>query len=72
LGAFLGQFKVLGLVRLLSGAIMRRREFINGMAALGAAWPLKINAQQPQQMRRVAIILATTAEDVEFQTWVGF
>jgi len=53
---------------------MRRREFI---ALLGSAtassltWPLTVRAQQAEPMRRVGILLAATADDTEFQAWVG-
>jgi putative ABC transport system substrate-binding protein len=29
------------------GAAMRRRAFVEGIAALGVAWPLTVRAQQP-------------------------
>ena len=49
---------------------MRRREFITLLGST-AAWPLAARAQQPERMRRIGILLATTADDVEFQAWVG-
>jgi putative ABC transport system substrate-binding protein len=49
---------------------MRRREFITLLGST-AAWPLAAHAQQPERMRRIGILLATTADDVEFQAWVG-
>ena len=41
---------------------MRRREFI---AALGgaAAWPLVARAQQPEQMRRIGVLMSLAADD---------
>ena len=36
-----------------------------------AAWPLVVHAQQPERVRRIGILLATTADDAEFQAWVG-
>ena len=47
-----------------------RRELL---AALGgaAAWPLAARAQQPERVRRIGILLATTADDADFQAWVG-
>jgi hypothetical protein len=50
---------------------VRRRDFIKVVAGSGAAWPLAARAQQPERMRRIGILLATTADDMEFQAWVG-
>jgi putative ABC transport system substrate-binding protein len=44
---------------------------MKGAAGLAATWPLAAHAQQPQRMRRIAIILASTADDPEFQVWLG-
>src|SRR5262245_37252816 len=49
---------------------MRRREFITLLCS-AAVWPLAARAQQPERMRRIGILLAATADDVEFQAWVG-
>ena len=50
---------------------MRRREFIKVVAGLAVALPFAVRAQQPERMRRIGVLLAATADDVEFQTWVG-
>jgi putative tryptophan/tyrosine transport system substrate-binding protein len=53
---------------------MRRREFITllGSATVcSLTWPLTVRAQQAERMRRIGILLAATADDAEFQTWVG-
>src|SRR6516164_3745187 len=52
------------------GEVMRRREFITLLCG-AAVWPLAARAQQPERMRRIGILLAATADDVEFQAWVG-
>jgi hypothetical protein len=49
---------------------MRRREFIKVIGGV-ATWPLAARAQQPERMRRIGILLAATADDAEFQAWVG-
>ena len=54
---------------------MRRREFITLLGSVTASsslsWPLAVRAQQAERMRRVGILLSATADDTEFQTWVG-
>ena len=52
---------------------MRRREFITllGGGAATVAWPPPGRAQQGERMRRIGVLLAANADDVEFQTWVG-
>jgi len=49
---------------------MRRRDFI---AVLGgaAAWPAAAHAQQPQRMRHIGLLLPATADDLQFQAYVG-
>jgi hypothetical protein len=49
---------------------MRRREFIKVIGGV-ATWPVAARAQQPEPMRRIGILLAATADDAEFQAWVG-
>jgi putative ABC transport system substrate-binding protein len=43
------------------------------LAALGgaAAWPLAAGAQQPERMRRVGVLMNTTADDPEQQSGVA-
>jgi putative tryptophan/tyrosine transport system substrate-binding protein len=53
------------------GAAMRRREFITLIGGAAAAWPFAVRAQQPERMRRIGILLPATADDAEFQAWVG-
>jgi putative tryptophan/tyrosine transport system substrate-binding protein len=50
---------------------VRRRDFIKVVAGSAAAWPLAARAQQPERMRCIGILLAATADDAEFQAWVG-
>ena len=44
--------------------MMRRREFISGLAGVATAWPLAALAQQPQRMRRIGVLMNSTADDV--------
>ena len=50
---------------------MQRREFITLLGGAALAWPRAVKAQEPERVRRIGIIVATTADDAEFQAWVG-
>ena len=50
---------------------MRRREFIALVGGGAAVWPLVARAQQGERMRRIGILLPATADDSQFQAWVG-
>jgi putative ABC transport system substrate-binding protein len=49
---------------------MERREFIS-LPGGAAAWPLAARAQQGGPMRRIGVLLPSTADDAEFQARVG-
>ena len=54
-----------------AGAEMKRREFIKLFGSAAIAWPLSAHAQQPEQMRRIGVLLPATADDAVFQARLG-
>jgi putative ABC transport system substrate-binding protein len=50
---------------------MRRRDFITLLGGSAFALPLAARAQQAERTRRIGVLLNSTADDAEYQTWVG-
>src|SRR5664279_3352563 len=44
---------------------MRRRDFITLLGSATAAWPLGARAQQPSQIRRIGVLIASPENDAE-------
>jgi putative ABC transport system substrate-binding protein len=47
--------------------MIRRRDLIMLFGGAAAAWPLAARAQQPERMRRIGVLMASAADDSEFQ-----
>jgi putative tryptophan/tyrosine transport system substrate-binding protein len=50
---------------------IERRKFLATLGGAAAAWPLAAWAQQRERMRRIGVLLPATADNAEYQAWVG-
>jgi len=49
---------------------MRRRNFINGIAA-AAAWPIAARGQQVERMRLIGVLMGYAESDRTAQSWLA-
>ncbi len=50
---------------------MQRRDFINVIGGTAVAWPLGARAQQPERMRRIGVLMNTSADDPNTPTYIA-
>ena len=48
-----------------------RSGFLGFLGVVTAVWSVEARAQQPERMRRIGVLVASSADDSQFQIWVG-
>jgi putative tryptophan/tyrosine transport system substrate-binding protein len=51
--------------------LVKRREFITLIGGAVVAWPVAARTQQAERLRRIGVLVPSTADNLQFQGWVG-